>query len=187
MEETDSVAKEVSHDEAMGRLTKDFAMLEYILHGVAWSLISEDRKIGEIITAGLSFLRVEEIVRELARHRLGEDDLRLMTEAVGLAETARKNRNDIIHSMWLQLGGGTGAPHQVSLRKGKRQFKMGEAAPTSKILAVVEDIDAAVQPLMAFLVLAHPALFDAGASKLSQYLDEAELERWEGRGDRRLH
>jgi hypothetical protein len=103
MEETDSVAKEVSHDEAMGRLTKDFAMLEYILHGVA-SLISEDRKIGEIITAGLSFLRVEEIVRELARHRLGEDDLRLMTEAVGLAETARKNRNDIIHSMWLQLG-----------------------------------------------------------------------------------
>jgi hypothetical protein len=65
------------------------------------------------------------------------------------------------------------APHQVSLRKGKKQFRMGEIARTSKILAVVDDIDAALQPLMAFLILGHPELFDAGASKVSEYLNKA--------------
>jgi len=89
------------HLTAMGRITANFAELETMVSFFVWSLIGPDQRLGQIITAGLSFRKLLDLLSNLYRHR--HNDSPLIEELNGLiaeAAQAEDKRNLITHSYW---------------------------------------------------------------------------------------
>jgi hypothetical protein len=137
-------------DEAVGRLTQMFALLDFTLHAVVWSLVG-DGQTGKIVTGGVSMPRLEEMAVELGRYKYGEDHPKFATlkDAVGKTAAARVERNQVIHSMLLSVGRWEEKPIFVSLRKAKIISR--EPPTVDEIKAVINDTDAAIEALAAFV------------------------------------
>ena len=90
-----------NHLKAIGDITVSFAMLESQIQYLIGSLIYEHQRIGQIITAELSFKNLRAILISLYLERHGEDDdfikLRDFMKRAGQTED---KRNQIIHSVW---------------------------------------------------------------------------------------
>jgi hypothetical protein len=89
------------HLKAIGDITVSFALLESQIQFLIGSLIFEHQRIGQIITAELSFRNLRALLISLYLERHGEDDdfkvLRELMQQAGLAEA---KRNQITHSVW---------------------------------------------------------------------------------------
>lgn len=90
-----------NHLKAIGDITVSFAMLESQIQNLIGSLIYEHQRIGQIITAELSFKNLRALLISLYLERHGEDDdfnnLRDFMKRAGQTED---KRNQIIHSVW---------------------------------------------------------------------------------------
>ncbi len=107
--------------EPLGQITANFSDLEADLAGLVWSLIGEDKKIGQIVTAQLSFSKLLDILSSLFRHT--SDDDNLISELDGLIKQAQKigeKRNRYVHSVWF-----SGHPNTLRRVKLKASRKKG--------------------------------------------------------------
>jgi len=89
------------HLRAIGRITANFALLELMVSFCVWQLIGSDQRLGQIITAELSFRKLLDLLSSLFRHRVS--DPQLIEELNGLiaeAAQAEEKRNLITHSYW---------------------------------------------------------------------------------------
>jgi hypothetical protein len=85
----------------IGDITVSFALLESLIQLLAGFLLRQEQRIGQIVTAELSFRNLRALTLSLYRERHGEDDeyetLRaLMRRASDLEDL----RNQITHSIW---------------------------------------------------------------------------------------
>ncbi|MBI2415788.1 MAG: hypothetical protein HYV33_03950 [Candidatus Kerfeldbacteria bacterium] len=85
----------------IGDVVVSFALLELAIQSLIGSLIFEHQRVGQIITAELSFKNLRALAISLYLDRHGEDSdysklKPLMNEAGKIEET----RNNIIHSIW---------------------------------------------------------------------------------------
>jgi hypothetical protein len=87
---------------ALGRVTVNFQLTEMMLNMLTWMLISEDARIGKIITSNLSFSRVCDVFLSIVRLKAdGQDEL--ITEVEGLIKKAselEQERNTLVHSCY---------------------------------------------------------------------------------------
>jgi len=87
--------------EHIGDITVSFAMLEGVIQGLVGPMINEHQRVGQIITAELSFKNLRALAISLYLERHGEDDdfgdLRELMKRAGQTEQAR---NRITHSVW---------------------------------------------------------------------------------------
>lgn len=90
-----------NHLKAIGDITVSFAMLESQIQSLIGSLVYEHQRIGQIITAELSFSNLRALLISLYLERHGEDDdfviLRKFMKRAGQTED---KRNQIFHSVW---------------------------------------------------------------------------------------
>jgi len=86
----------------MGDITVSFVMLEFHFQMLAGSLINENQRIGQIVTAELSFRALRGLVTSLYRELHGEDaDFGTLVDLMKRAQALEEIRNQITHSMWL--------------------------------------------------------------------------------------
>lgn len=85
----------------IGDITVSFALLESTIQSLVGSLIYEHQRIGQIITAELSFKSLRALLITLYIERHGEDDdfVRLR-EFMRCAAAVEEKRNQITHSIW---------------------------------------------------------------------------------------
>lgn len=89
------------HFIALGRVAVYFSLLEANLRMLAGSLISDDQRLGQVVTTGLSFSNLVQITDALYRYRERDET---QTKALGaLLASARKageRRDTMTHSVW---------------------------------------------------------------------------------------
>lgn len=107
---------------AIGRITANFALLELMMSNCIWLLVSADARIGQIITAELSFRRLLVLFSSLYRHKASTpqaiDELDALLSRVVQAE---EKRNQVTHSIW----GAGHAPGEVARIKATAKQRKG--------------------------------------------------------------
>ena len=82
-------------------MTVSFALLELHIQGLIGSLIKEHQRIGQIITAELSFRNLRALLISLYLERHGEDDdFKELRNLMKSAAQMEGKRNQITHSIW---------------------------------------------------------------------------------------
>jgi len=95
------------HLKHIGDMTVSFAMLESIIQLHTGMLFADKQRIGQIVTAELSFNKLRALLISLYLERFGEDDdFKTLRTLLQRAATAEERRNQITHSIW---GAGDGA------------------------------------------------------------------------------
>jgi hypothetical protein len=90
-----------NHLKAIGDITVSFALLESHIQNLIGSLIYEHQRIGQIITAEVSFKNLRALLISLYLERHGEDDDFIkLREYMKRAGQAEDKRNQITHSVW---------------------------------------------------------------------------------------
>jgi hypothetical protein len=126
----------------IGDITVSFALLESGFQSLAWSFIQDSQRIGQLITAELSFKNVRALALSLYRERHGDDaDLATLRELLNRAADLEEKRNLIIHSVWA-----TGEEEQTVTRiKATAKQRHGlrytfTAVSADDLAAVADDI-----------------------------------------------
>lgn len=87
-----------------------------------WLLLGPDQKIGQMVTAQLSFNRLCDLLMSIANYRFGSDsdDFKSLSEIVKRARASEGKRNQQIHSFWAvnheQIGDGQGTSSSLLKR-----------------------------------------------------------------------
>lgn len=107
---------------ALGRVTVNFQLMEMMINTLTGLLISEDARIGQIITSNFSFSRVCDVFLSIVRLRAdGHDEL--ITEVEGLIKTASElehKRNTLVHSCYT-VGEGDGGSHRFKYTADRKK------------------------------------------------------------------
>lgn len=89
------------HLRVIGSIAVNFALLESTVSFFVWELIGTEQKVGQIVTAEISFRTLLDIFGSIYRHKV--------TDTNGLAEIdtllarcgqAEEKRNAVMHSVW---------------------------------------------------------------------------------------
>ena len=90
------------HLKSIGDITVSFAMLESQIQTLVWSMLNERQRIGQIVTAELSFknLRALMVSLYIERHGKDDDDYEQLKELMNKAGQIEEKRNQITHSIW---------------------------------------------------------------------------------------
>jgi hypothetical protein len=76
-------------------------LLESVTQTLAGSLVAENQRIGQIITAELSFANLRALAMSLYRERQGEDEnYNVLRDLMKRARELEELRNQITHSVW---------------------------------------------------------------------------------------
>ena len=116
----------------IGDIIVSFAYLESFSQSFIGSLINEHQRIGQIITAELSFKQLRALLIGLYKERHGEDDdFQILKKLMERAEKIEGTRNNITHSIW-----GTGNdPNNVTRLKKTVKGKHGIRVQSEKFTA----------------------------------------------------
>jgi hypothetical protein len=111
----------------LGDITVSFAMLEKQIQFLAWVLLgdAEKQRVGNIITAELSFQALCDLVRNLYREQFGEGDgFEELLELMKRARRLEEGRNRLTHSFWTpSFSGADGAKVEDVARRVKTTAK----------------------------------------------------------------
>jgi len=89
------------HLTQIGDITVSFALLELKIKLLTWSLISRNQKIGQIITAEMSFKNVRALLISIYLENFGEcEKFQELKKLMTLASSIEERRNQITHSVW---------------------------------------------------------------------------------------
>jgi len=91
-----------NHLKSIGDITVSFAMLELQIQMLIGSMLNEHQRIGQIITAELSFKNLKALVISLyiEQHSKDDEDFGRLKELINRAGQAEEKRNQITHSVW---------------------------------------------------------------------------------------
>lgn len=85
----------------VGDITVSFALLESEIESLVGNLISHDQRMGQIITAELSFRNLRALLVSLYLHRFGKDsNYKQFRELIMRLGNIEAKRNVITHSLW---------------------------------------------------------------------------------------
>jgi hypothetical protein len=124
------------HLKHIGDMTVSFALLESIIQFFIWILFSDDQRIGQIVTAELSFSRLRALLISIYLERFGDDeDFKTLRNLMQQASVVEEKRNKITHSVW----GAGGDPDTImrikTTAKEKHGIKFHHEKFTSKDLS----------------------------------------------------
>jgi hypothetical protein len=85
----------------IGDVTVSFALLEFALQTFIASMIREHQRVGQIVTAELSFKQARALAVSLYLERYGkDDDYKVLRSLLVDAAKLEAKRNRIVHSIW---------------------------------------------------------------------------------------
>jgi hypothetical protein len=90
------------HMQALGEMTVSFADVEGQISQFIWTLLGDDQKVGQIVTAQLSFQRQLDLLGALFRHKIDNGALaKELDQILSKAASAEQERNKLIHSQFI--------------------------------------------------------------------------------------
>ena len=94
------------HLKSIGDITVSFALLESQIQSVVGSMLNEKQRIGQIITAELSFKNLRALLISLfiERHGKEDSDYAALKELMNRSAEVEGKRNQITHSLWASGG-----------------------------------------------------------------------------------
>lgn len=108
-----------AHLTLIGDITVSFALLESVIQNLIGSLINEHQRIGQIITAEVSFKNLLGLTISLYLERHGEDtDYYKLKKLMINASKVEENRNSIAHSVW---GSGKNKDYTTRVKTSAKQ------------------------------------------------------------------
>lgn len=131
-----------THLGKIGDITVSFASLEMGIQTLIGSLINEHQRVGQIVTAELSFRNLRALAISLYLERHGEDeDYDTLKELMKQSGDIESTRNNIVHSVW---GAGKDKDHITRIKMTAKQrkgldFKF-EAVSVGDLDAIVKTI-----------------------------------------------
>ncbi len=134
---------------AIGRITVAFSFLENTIAFFVWELLGREQRVGQIVTAGLSFSPLVNLFGSLYRHRVSDaEKIAALETLLKKIEQAQAERNAVVHSGW--AAGDPGTTHMVrrtaKASKGfQLQFKPMNASDLEKIAASISQVGGEVQ------------------------------------------
>ena len=126
----------------LGQLSANFNMLELTTSSFIWVLIGSDQRTGQIVTAGMPFRGLVDLLCALYRHRVSDPDkLATLEELRKRLEDAADKRNTFLHSAWGAAGQRGASTRIKTTARGKTglQFTFQRIA-AADIQAVADDI-----------------------------------------------
>ena len=94
----------LKYEHALGLVTRHFQMLELYLSIFAWGLMGKDQRIGQAITAQMSFSKLLVLVSTLLGSKTKNRQIISRFKAIARqAASAEQRRNRIVHSAYLQF------------------------------------------------------------------------------------
>lgn len=89
---------------SLGRLCVVFQQMEVRIAAICWELIGGNQRIGQSVTANLSFSRICEVAVSLSREKFGDghDVTSKINDFVKRASIFEQERNKYVHSFWLE-------------------------------------------------------------------------------------
>jgi len=89
----------------IGDMTVSFSLLEINIQIVIWLLLDSDQRVGQIITAEISFKNSNALLSSLYLERYGKDnDYNKLQELLKRTKKIEERRNQIVHSYWSVSG-----------------------------------------------------------------------------------
>ena len=89
------------HLKQIGDITVSFALLESCIQTLAQSLLGVGQRLGQVVTAELSFKGLRALTVSLYLRQIGEDEhLEAFRELIRRAGDIEAKRNQITHSLW---------------------------------------------------------------------------------------
>lgn len=143
-----------AHLKCIGDITVSFAMLESQIALLIGSLIYEHQRIGQIITAELSFKNLRALLVSLYLERHGEDsEFKKLREYMKRAGQVEEKRNQITHSVWVV---GKDRNHITRIKTTAKEkhgirFQFNEIS-SEKLLDIAKEIKSLAGELQNFYV-----------------------------------
>jgi hypothetical protein len=140
------------HIRAIGGITVNFQILELALAAACWSQISADERIGQAVTAQLSFRPLCELCGVLMDLRVPDDSLRAEAHAiVARAIHLEGERDRVIHAVWAlaEAGDTTGIKVAAARRRGVRFAQ--EPEDLTRLKALASNLKSCSQEVVALL------------------------------------
>jgi hypothetical protein len=135
------------HLKALGQVIVNFALLETHVAMLTWALIGKNQRVGQIITAGLSFRSLLTLTSSLWKHQVSDPERTAEFEALlEDAQEAEQRRNVLTHSLW-GAGESPGTVTRVKAtakpRKGLRhQFQQMSVKELNDIADFISEVAA---------------------------------------------
>lgn len=138
----------------IGDISVSFSLLESIIQLLAGSLISHELRIGQIVSAELSFRNLRALTISLYLERFGEDnEVTKIKDLMKRAGRIEDKRNQIIHSLWIV---GIDEDHVTRIKgtaKEKHGFKIQEQdMNSSELREIADEIKQLSKDMQDFLV-----------------------------------
>jgi len=143
------------HLKRIGDITVSFAMLESVLQSLAHSLLGAEQRLGQIVTAELSFKALRALTISLYMQRNGEDaHLQSFRELIKRATDVEVKRNQIVHSLWGAGSDATSITRIKTTAKERQGIRFHFENVTAEQLATFTgEIKALAQDLQQFWLL----------------------------------
>ena len=134
---------------AIGRITVAFSFLENTIAFFVWELLGREQRVGQIVTAGLSFNQLVNLFGSLYRHRVTDaEKIAALETLLKKIEQAQTERNAIVHSEWAAGESGTTNRVRRTARASKGfqlQFRAMDVSDLEKIATFIAEVGAEVQ------------------------------------------
>ncbi len=122
--------------QGIGDIVVSFALLESNLQSLAWWLLQQDQRVGQIVTAELSFSSLRALVKSLYLARYGKDaEFESLGAIIRQCAEIEKRRNQIVHSLWAAGDGPDAITRIKDAAKEKRGYQSTFEAVTTHTLA----------------------------------------------------
>jgi hypothetical protein len=143
------------HLKHIGDITVSFALLESGLQGLAQSLLGAGQRLGQIVTAELSFKALRALTVSLYLQRNGEDEnFTALRELIKTAADVEEQRNQITHSLWAAGADASSITRIKTTAKEKHGIRFHFENVTSNQLAeFARDIKLLAHEIQKFLFL----------------------------------
>ena len=145
----------INSDYALGLITRHFQRLELYLSVFSWGLMGKDQRIGQTITAQISFSRLLTLVDALFRQRTTKPSLLKSLDAVlSQAADAEQRRNRAIHSAYIQTSDDLTARqirYKVTARLKKGLVYQWEDTSLDDLLDLASDLRQTTELLVSFI------------------------------------
>jgi hypothetical protein len=155
------------HLKAIGQITVNFALLESTLAFLVWDLIGSDQRLGQIITAELSFRSIQALASSIFRHKCEHDEqIGELEHLLKRISDAEAKRNQIIHSIW--AAGDTA--EKITRIKYTAKIKKGfdvkfEQYTAVHLMEIADEISELAFDLQTFTIRLHDPAFRKSDTK----------------------
>ncbi|KKP90711.1 MAG: hypothetical protein UR94_C0024G0023 [Parcubacteria group bacterium GW2011_GWA2_36_10] len=135
----------------IGEISCNFSLLELYLSCFITRLISEDTKIGTIVTCEMSFQNLLKAFHSLLKYKINnEKDLKEANKLVKKLNSLEQERNKIVHSVYLSESDSKNIVRLKTTAKQNHGLKTTtEPVNLKKFTLLNEEIDQAIKDLYA--------------------------------------